>query len=168
MKKIFVFIILSLFFISVVSAGVINPYWESRPLEMNFGETKVVNFKITNPDGDELTYNVEIKNGADIASLKKTTYTITGTENTIVPLTITIPEDYGQQIRKVELLFTMVTPDQEGMITLTPGYISTFDVILSKEPTPARSTLTGIIVVLIIALIILTIVIFVLVKKKKR
>ena len=160
------FIVLTL---NLVSSGVVNPYWADNPLYMNYGETKVVEFTLQNRLGTEpATYEVEIKKGSDIAALAKTTYSVpVGSIDTKVPLTIKIPKDYDKSVQQIELLFKMVTPEQTGTITLSTGYYSSFDVLLSEKPV-SKSTLSWIIVFLIITLIVLAAIILVILKKRRR
>jgi len=161
--------ILVLVLISFVSAaGIVSPYWKDYPLEMHFGETKTVNFVLQNMVGNEdITVKVELKEGGDITTLDKDTYTArAGTSDTLIPVIITIPEDYNKGMQKVELEIKTVAEDTGGMITLGTGWIASFNVILSEKPV-SKSLLISVIIALIMALIILVIVILVLVLRKK-
>jgi len=159
-------IILSVLLISIISAGVIQPYWDTHPLTMNLGETKTVTFKITNPGDVAVDYEVELKKGQDIASLSKTNYNVPPkTQNTEVPLTITIPSDYDKQVQNIALTFYKAQEGaNEGMVGLTTGYEVSFDVVLNDPANQGNSL--GLVIALVIALIVILILIIVIVKRK--
>lgn len=164
LELVFVFLILS----GCASAGLVSPYWKDRPLEMNYGETKTVNFVLQNVDDKDVTYQVNLKQGTDIATLEQTTYTAKAkTEDTLVPLTIKIPKDYDKEIALIELEFKEATLNQGGMVTLGVGYTTSFNVIISEKPV-GRSSLLGVIIILAIAILLALAIILVLLKKKKR
>lgn len=159
-----------LILISFISAsGIVSPYWKDYPLEMNFGETKIANFVLQNMVGDEdITVKAELKQGTDIASLEKDTYTAkAGTSDTIIPVKITIPKDYGKSIQQIQLEVKTIATDQKGMISLGTGWTTSFNVIISEKPI-SKEALIGIIIAMLIALIILVLVILILVLKKRK
>jgi subtilase family serine protease len=153
---------------SVSAAGIVSPYWKDHPLYMNFGETKTVNFKLQNMVGDEdITVKAEIAQGTDIASLAKDTYTApAGTKDTLIPVTIKIPKDYDKSLQSVTLEVRVITPDAGEMVTLTSGWATSFNVILSEKPVE-KSSLMWVIIVLAIAIIVALIIIFVLARRRK-
>jgi hypothetical protein len=156
--------------INIISAaGVASPYWSDYPLNMNYGESKTIDFNFQNLVGNQdMTIEVSIKQGNDIATLSQTRFTAKqGTSDTMIPLTITIPKDYNKNVQKIELEFKTVTADTGGMVTLGTAWTSSFNVVLSEKPV-SKGTWLGIIIALIVALIILITIILVLVKKKKR
>jgi len=161
-----VFAVLTISFIS--AAGIVSPYWESYPLEMHFGETKVAEFTLQNTVGTEdITVKAEIKEGQNIATLEKDTYTAkAGTADTKIPVTITIPKNFDKSVQQVKLEVRTITPDQGGMITLGAGWTTSFNVILSEKPVE-KNTLIWMIFALIIALIILILIILFLVYKRR-
>lgn len=164
------FIFVAFFLISSISAaGIVSPYWKDNPLYMNYGETKIVNFKLQNMVGNEdITVKAKITQGNDIASLLTETYTAkAGTSNTLIPITITIPKDYDKSAQVVELEVTTVTPAQGGMVSLGSGWTTSFNVILSEKPV-SKNSLLGLIIILAIAIILALIIILVLLKRKKR
>jgi len=167
-NKFFILGLFSLLLVGFVSAGVIQPHWDTHPVNMDFGETKIVNFKLTNSEAQEVTYEVEIIKGGDIASLEQIRYTVPAqTENTIAPLTITIPGDYDRQVQRIELLFKIVGGEEPGMVGLTTGYLASFDVILTEKPVE-KSSLVGIIIALIAIIVILAVIILILAKRRRR
>ena len=168
-----VLIVLSLFsFIS--SAGIASPYWENNPLNMNYGETKTIELNLQNMVGDEdITVKVIIKQGEDIATLDKDTYTAAaGTSDTLIPLTIKIPENYGKPSQTVEIETKTVTQDQGGMVTLGTGLTTKFDVLLSEKSDSASGgesgSSTAKIIALVIAIIVLILIIFFVMKRKRK
>lgn len=152
----------------VCAAGIVSPYWKDYPLEMHFGETKTVNFILQNMVGNEdIIIKAELKDGEDIASLEKDTYTaLAGTSNTLIPVKITIPKDYDKSMQKIELEIKTVTEDSGGMVTLGTGWTTSFNVILSEKPI-SKNILIGIIIATLIILIILVLIIFMLLKRKQ-
>jgi hypothetical protein len=167
-KFAFALIFIGLALTSYVSAaGIVSPYWKDNPLYMNYGETKVVNFKLQNMVGDEdITVKAELLQGNEIASLKTDTFTApVGTKDTLIPVTITIPENYDKSIQVVELEVNSITPDQEGMVTLSSGWTTSFNVVLSEKPVE-KGSLVWVIVVLAIAIVVALVIIFVLAKRK--
>ncbi len=151
------------------AAGIVSPYWQDYPLSMNYGETKVVNFNLQNMVGNkDVTVEVNLKQGSEIATLEKTTYTAkTGTSDTIIPLTITIPKDFDKQVQRIELEVKTVNPSTGGMVVLGTGWTASFDVIISEKPVE-KSTLLGIIIGLIAVILVLAVIIFIIVLRKKR
>lgn len=151
------------------AAGVASLYNRANPLEMNYGETKVINLNLQNMVGNEdVTFEVSVKEGSDIASLDQTRYTVAAkTADTIVPVTISVPENYPENVKRVEIDVKTVTPDQGGTVTLGTGMTVSFNVILSEKPELASSS-AGLIIFLIIAVIVLLlIIIFFLIKKRR-
>lgn len=161
-----ILLVASITFIS--AAGIASPYWSDYPLQMNYGESKTIDFNFQNMVGDkDITIEVSIKQGNDIASLSQTRFTAeAGTSDTMIPVIIAIPQDYNKAVQKIELEFKTVTPDTGGMVTLGTAWTSSFNVVLSEKPV-SKGTWLGIIIALIIALIVLIAIILVLVKKKR-
>ena len=169
MKKL-IFSLIALFLLAgfVGAAGIVSPYWKDYPLQMNYGETKMVNFNLQNMVGDEdITIEVMIKQGSEIATLEQTTYTAAaGTSDTMIPLRIIVPENYDKQIQTISLEFKSVAPSEQGMVVLGTGWTTSFDVIISQKEVP-KSALMNLIIILAIVLLILAIIIFVLVRRRK-
>jgi len=158
-----------LILISFINAsGIVSPYWKDYPLEMNFGETKIANFVLQNMVGDEdITVKAELKQGTDIASLEQDTYTAkAGTSDTIIPVKITIPKDYGKSIQQISLEVKTIEAEQGGMITLGTGWTTSFNVIISEKPI-SKNFLIGLIVALISVTIILVLIILIILLKRR-
>lgn len=168
-KLIYGGIFTALILISFISAsGIVSPYWKDYPLEMNFGETKIANFVLQNIVGDgDITVKAELKQGTDIASLEQDTYTAKlGTSNTIIPVKITIPKDYGKSLQQIQLEVKTIETKQGGMITLGTGWTTSFNVIISEKPI-SKNFLIGVIIAMIIVLIILVLIILILVLRRR-
>lgn len=153
---------------AISAAGISSPYWKEHPLYMDYGETKVVNFNLQNMVGSEdIMVEVMLKQGSNIATLEKTTYTAKAqTHDTMIPLTITIPEDYNGGVQLIELEVKTINQDDSGMVVLGTGWISSFNVIVEEKPVSSTS-LVGVIIALIAVIIVAVIIILVLVKKRK-
>ncbi|MFH1326854.1 MAG: hypothetical protein ABIH59_01875 [archaeon] len=154
---------------SVSAAGIVSPYWKDHPLTMDYGETKVIDFNLQNMVGDnDITIELELKKGSNIASLEKTTYFAKlGTHDTMIPLTISIPEDYNGGVQRIEIEAKEVAEDTGGMVTLNAGWMVSFDVIVS-EGDVSKSSLTGIIIGLVIAIIVLVLILFIILFRRKK
>lgn len=163
-------VFLSLILIGLVSAaGISPPYWEGYPLQMNYGETRVINFNLQNMVGNEdINVKVSINEGLDIASLEKTTYSAKiGTSDTLIPLKITIPKNYNKQLQRVSLEFNSINPSEEGMVTLGTGWTTSFDVVLSEKPIDKRS-LVWIIILLSAVVLVLALIVYLMLSRRKR
>ena len=151
------------------SAGISLPYWKDHPLEMNYGDTKIVDLNLQNMVGnDDITVDVAITQGSDIAKLEQTRYTAkAGTSDTIIPIIIKVPSNYDKNLQTVEVEVKTVNSDQGGMVNLGTGWKNSFNVILSEKPVTAGN-LMAVIVGLIIAIIVLAIIIFILIRRKRK
>ncbi len=169
-KLIFGMIFVLLIFINFVnSAGIVSPYWRDYPLRMTQGETKIVNFNLQNLVGNQdVTVEVKLKQGSEIATLEKTTYTAkAGTSDTMIPLKISIPNNYNKQVQRIELEVKTVNSETEGMIVLGSGWTASFDVIVSEKEIEKR-TLAWIIVLLILVIVVMALIIYILLNRKRR
>ena len=147
------------------------PYSKDNPLMMNYGETKVVYFNLQNMIGDsDSSVKVSIIKGSELVSLDKELYNVKiGTHDTMVPFTITIPEDYSKNIQEIELKFQEVSNENEGgMISFGVSYNAPFNVILSEKPIPPSSYIGTIIVLIIVILLLVLVILVILLRKKKR
>jgi len=167
-NKIALFFAVLLLVGSVSAVGIVSPYWKDYPLNMEYGETKVVEFNLQNMVGNEdITVEVNIKQGYNIASLDKTTYTAKAkTYDTMIPLKITIPKDFSKQVQPIEVEVNTVSPETGGMINIGAGFIASFDVIVAKNEVE-KSTLVWIILGLVAALIVLLLLILFVIRKRK-
>jgi RsiW-degrading membrane proteinase PrsW (M82 family) len=169
-KNLLICTIFLAFVMSFTSAfGIGSFYGENSPLVMHYGETKTISINAQNMIGDEdITIKVEIKQGSDIASLEQDTYTIlTKTSDTMIPIKITIPEDYATSSQRVELETKIVTTDQQGMVTLGTGYKTSFEVIISEEKEQTQSS-SFLLIIILIAILVLVVVIFMILKNKNK
>jgi hypothetical protein len=172
MKKIIFTLFAILLAINITSAaGIASPYWSDNPLKMYYGDTKLVDLNLQNMVGNEsITVKVEIKQGGDIATLEKDTYTAKkGTSDTIIPLIIKVPEDYSKQSQTIEINTKTITQDQGGMVTLGTGWTTTFTVLLSEKPKSSEisGSSTGTIIIFILLILALIIILYFIFKRKK-
>lgn len=153
----------------VYGFGVSSPYWKDNPLTMAAGETKTINFNLQNMVGDEdVNVKVELKEGSEIASLGKDTYTVkTGTSDTFVPLEIKIPRKDAEDTYNIVIEVKTITSGGEGTVTLGTGMTTSFDVLISGE-VEADYTNFILIGVSILAIIIFVIILLKKFKKKKK
>lgn len=166
----FIFVILFLI-ITISAAGVSSFYTKDNPLEMYLRETKTIEFNLQNMVGNEdITFKVELIQGSDIASLEKDTYFVkAGTHDTMVPLKVTIPEDFGKTSQRIELNFKTIASGETGGILMGTAYGVSFDVIISEKPkeTPKIKNSTGIIIPTIFIILIIIIIYLILKRKNK-
>lgn len=168
----FVFAILVL--ATLVSAwGVSSPYWdkgarEPGPLTITVEEIKIVNINMQNMVGNEdVTVKAEIKQGKEIASLEKDTYTVKAGTSENAPLKIIAPETVGTY--KVEIEFKTITSGGTGGVAMGTGYTISFDVIVSEKPKETPKTTGNLILVILIAvIIIITAVVYLIIKRKNQ
>lgn len=151
----------------VSAAGIASPYFKDNPLRMNYGETKIIDFNLQNVVGDEdITVEAMITKGSDIATLDQTIFTArAGTSDTMIPVTITIPQDYTKNSEAVELEVKAVTTDQGGMVTLGTGWVTSFDVLLTQREEP-KST-SGMLIWMILGVVVLVVVILFMIRKRR-
>ena len=164
-------IIFVIAFISLVSApGTSSPNTEDRPLQISPGETKIVEFNLQNMVGNEdVTVEVVISEGADIASLERTTYTArVGTYDTMIPVTISIPENYNKNVQRVKLEFKTVSESQgDGIVSIGAGWITPFNVFIdSTEPAASKGSLITLLVIVVAILAIS--VVFLIVRRRNE
>jgi hypothetical protein len=169
-NKIIPGIIFTVLLLGIASAaGIVSPYWQDYPLQMNLGDTKIVNFNLQNMVGSkDIAVEVNLKQGSNIATLEKTTYTAkAGTSDTMIPLTIKIPKNFDRQVQRIELEVKTVNPSTGGMVSIGAGWRSSFDVIVSQKEV-SKSTLAWMILLLILVVIVLGVIIFVILSKRKK
>ena len=187
MKGILISLSIVLIFASLVSsAGVSSPYWSpDKPLEIMPGETKTVYLNLQNKAGatEDLTFELElVKDGDGIAKIidEDLLYFVVAGGDVDVEVEITAPEDaeIGKE-RIVEIMFSPLTEDNGGMVSLSARFPAKFPVLIvsesppesQKEETPVAEKNDYLIYVLILAIIILIIYFLTRkrgIKKKKR
>ncbi len=137
MIKIALSIFLVLTLTSMVYAfGVSSPYWETNPLTMAAGETKIIDLNLQNMVGEEdVNVKVSLKEGSEIASLSEEIYTVEAqTSDTLVPLRIRIPREKANDSYKIVAEVRTVTPKGgSGALVLGTGMTVSFDVLVSGE-----------------------------------
>lgn len=154
--------------VSLVSAfGVSSPYWNENPLELARGESKIVELNVQNMVGsNDVSVQAELVQGNDFASLGDNSFTVeAGTSDTIIPLTIKLPEETKPgESKLVRVEFRTVNEGSQGVAVGT-GMVVAFNVIAKDEVKESNST--GIIISLALIALLAVIIIFILKRKKK-
>ena len=130
-------VIMSLALLSIISAfGVSSPYWSGNPLKMDKGETKTVPFNLQNKAGatEDVTVNVQLIQGSEIATLLKEEYVIeAGGENDIL-LTVSISEEAETGTTyPIELKVKTKTTGDAGGVEMGTGMGIAFNVVVTEE-----------------------------------
>ncbi len=79
---------------SLVSAfGVSSPYWETNPAKMYPGQKLIINLNAQNLAGatEDVLASINVKEGANIIMLDKSSYTIKAGETKDIPVVLKIP-----------------------------------------------------------------------------
>jgi uncharacterized membrane protein len=128
-------LLMSLFSLIVVSAfGVSSPYWEGNPLELAAGDTEVVTLNLQNMANavDDVTAEVVVVEGSDIASLDQTTYDVKAGASENCFLTIKVPSDAQiGDVYEVKVETKTVTPGDVGMVAMGTGMTTAFSVVVN-------------------------------------
>lgn len=171
--KLITFALVCLFSLnSILALGISSPYWDTRPLEMSPGETRDVEFSLTNKiDAETATAFVEIEKDAGIAEIiGKSEYTVLpGTTNTKIIMRVSIPEDAS--IGELYYLGFSVKsiPSEEGTVQMSISYDVDFPVVITEEPTKQikdKKNITWIMLLIAGILAVLLIIIYSMKKKE--
>jgi hypothetical protein len=160
-NKLFLGVFFALALLSLVSsAGISSPYWKDNPLYMSQGETKIVNFKLQNMVGEsDITVKAEITKGMEIASLQTDTFTAKAqTSDTTIPVVVTVPQGFEDDVQEVTLEVRTVENQQGGMVSIGSGWTTSFDVIIQKDE--GSSNVAPIIAFVIVILLIVFVIIY--------
>lgn len=164
--------ILTVFLVSLICAsGVSAPYWKGNPLNIGPGQTDTVSLTLQNMVGDkDITMQVEITQGQEIASLKDDKYTAkAGTKDTEVPVKIEIgPNVTLGKTYTVVVSFASVTPDEEGTVTLGTAVDTTFDVVVADVEAKEQAEETQLPWLLIIGIIVVVVIIVAVIFVRKK
>ncbi len=162
----------------VSSSGVSSPYWyPDKPLELMPGETKIIELNLQNAAGatEDLNFQLKfIQDGEGIARIldDDLLYLVPAGGATNAQVEITIPEDMPiGETRIIEIQSNPLSPDNGGMISLSTGVTTKFQVIVVSETipepevieTPAEET-NYLVYILVIAAIV--IILYFLMRKK--
>jgi len=165
-KNILLSLISIILLISLASAfGVSSPYWEENPLIVDSGDTATVNLNLQNMAGnDDIKVKAELLSGSEITSLDNDTFLIkAGTSDTLVPLTIKMPENIPPGEKKsVQVEFKTISDDNQG-VSMGTGMTIAFDVIAGQEIQKNNN----LIIIISIVAIILAIILWIILKNKR-
>jgi flagellar basal body-associated protein FliL len=179
-KLMLVLLVVALFSLTVSAFGIVMPYWEGRPLVMYPGESKDVVIKLQNVGEEDITVEIKLTQGGDVAQIKERSnvYRVPkGTTNTPINLKVAIPEDEPLgSTHEISLSVKEVSEKSGGMVQLTTAIDKSFTVNVGSKPAetpvkeeapknPERSLLLPII---ILALVIILAVSMILVHIKNK
>lgn len=125
---------------SYVSAfGIVMPYWEGRPLVLSPGESKDVVIKLQNVEEGDITVEVKLVSGGEVATIidGSNIYNIPkGTTNTLINLNVVIPDGAAVgSSHEVSLSIKDVSDKSGGMVHLTTSIAKSFKVeVVAKSP----------------------------------
>ena len=153
---------------NITAFGVSSPYWTGNPLNIDRGETMIVELNLQNMVGDD-DVNVEARlvSGSEYAKLKETQFLVKQkTSDTFAPLTIKIPRNVEPGIHKIKVEFKSIADDTGGMINVGTGMDVSFDVNISENF--AKREINYILIGGIVLTILIIILIIFLTKRKKK
>jgi len=136
----FITILLVILSLNVAAFGIVMPYWEGRPLTMEPGETKDVIVTLQNVGDDDMTVEVKLNSGSEIARItdKSLTYIIPkGNTDTRINMKVSIPqgEPRGSE-HVVGISVKDIGIKGSGMVQLTNSISKSFNVVVNNVPTP--------------------------------
>ena len=187
-KRLFEFLLIFgiisfLFIVPIVSAGFSSDYYTENPATVGPGESRTLNLlRLMSSTNDEnngsLTYQVEITDGAGIATLSgKDQFSVTPSQPALVPVRLTAPSDVSEgTVYNITFKVTDVTPTEgdNGMISFTRTSTIVMPILVQKTVipevpvTPQKDEGSMAWVIIVIALIvIIAIVAYLFLRKKK-
>ena len=120
----------------VTAFGISSSYWDGNPLEMYPGQSTTISFNLQNKAGatDDVTVDVALLEGSEIATLKKTRYVVKAGGEEDVNLDVKIPENttIGSEY-KIRIEVKTVTPSESETVSIGTGMISAFDVLVTEK-----------------------------------
>ncbi len=170
-KRAISFLVLSVLLLGLVGAyGVSSPYWKGHPLNIAPGDTKTVSITLQNMDEEDITIEVSLKKGSEIASIREGEYLVkTGTKDTEILVTVSIPEDVNlDTLYEVTIASAEVISGDTGGVALGIAMDTTFDVLVADVTKSEPEKTNAWIIYLIIAIVIVIILILTTKKKKKK
>jgi hypothetical protein len=163
----------------IAAYGVTSPYWDTRPLKMNPGDTKNVVLELQNMvGGGDINLIAKVIGGNDIATLtdENLEYLVPfGKKGVLVNLEVALPSDYpiGKK-SSIAISFATAPVDGGGTIQVGSGLVRNIPVETVEQPvpddvvtTPEKSgNLSTLIFIAVITLIIIALVIFIIYHRK--
>ena len=133
---IFLVITLTLFLSLITAAGVGRPYWNSNPLKLAPGESKIVELTLQNTGPEDMTFKTTIT-GHDIATLddKNDEYFVASGEiDKPVNIKVEVPEDAEiGTIYRITSSFQQISSGEGGMIRMAGAFTVNFPVEVVGE-----------------------------------
>jgi hypothetical protein len=163
------FVLLALFSASVSAFGIVMPYWGERPLVLHPGESKDVVAKLQNIGDEDVTVEVKLTKGSEMASIvdQSNIYTVPkGSVDTAINLRVYVPSDapVGSSY-EISLSIKDVGAKGSGMVQLTTAIDKAFPVIVEavapelpveeQKPEESGSLIWPIVLILVIVVVIL-------------
>src|SRR3989338_427811 len=157
-KKFSGMLLLSILVLPLFAAayGVSSPFWDTRPLVLQPGQTEDIILELQNlVGGNDILLRARVAEGAEIVTLLDENldyYVPFGSQNVYSRVRISVPEDARDgQSWKVGILFTAIPLSEEGgMVQLDGGVNTAFPVVIKvpalaevKEPFPAVARLVA-------------------------
>jgi hypothetical protein len=119
----------------VNASGVSSPYWDGNPLQVNPGETRLVNLSLQNMVGSEdIIFEAKLSSEGNIATLvnsnSDSTYLVPfGSKDIPVTIQIQVPNNAkAGTTYKVDVLLNEVSSKQGGMLHVTSSVSTSFPV----------------------------------------
>jgi len=136
-KKLIIFSLIVILLISFISSfGIVSPYWKGNPLHIAPGDTSIVNLKIQNlGTTKDITLRALIKEGSEIASIRKIDYIIKAeTKDTVIPIIIKTPSNISINYKYTVTVSFITKNSDPGSIFLGTGIDTSFDVLIADIP----------------------------------
>lgn len=127
--------------------GVSSPFWDTRPLVIQPGDTQEVALQLQNMlGGEDIIFRASVEEGKEIVTIIDDEdldyYVPYGSKDVIVKLRVTVPEDAEGKTYKVGILFTQRPLDSDGgTVQLAGGIKTSFPVIVEVPKLPAKEPL---------------------------
>lgn len=147
MKKIMAYMNIAAFLLLLLplaqAYGVSSPFWDTRPLMIQPGETQEVTLQLQNMvGGEDIIFRASIEEGKEIVTILDDDldfYVPYGSKDVLVKLKVTAPEDAEGKTYRVGILFAQrsaVLDGDGGTVQLAGGIKTVFPVKVEIPPPP--------------------------------
>jgi hypothetical protein len=159
--------------LSLINAsGVSSPYWPENPLQLNPGETRVINLTLQNMVGNEdITFQAKLSSQDNVATLlnanAESKYLVPfGSKDVPIVIQIQVPSNakVGSKYN-VDVLLNEVSSSQGGMLHVTSSVSTSFPVEVIGKPGTA---IPSYFVWLLMGVVLLAVIVFFCFKKKNK
>jgi hypothetical protein len=160
---------------TVSASGVVSSYWlPDRPLQLNPGESKNIQFTFENSGADsDVTIRARIENGSDLAVItdQNMDYAVPINGSASINVRVTAPSTAsGGYTRQIEISFTPVnTGTKNGQLGINTAFGKQFNLVVvtptPQEPSKENNVLP---VWLVFAILIVAVIIFIIIKRRPR